>query len=127
MIVLMSGCKKSIEKIAEDLVIKAMTDGQWKVTNFVNNGTNITTDFTNYKFQYYENRTVDAINNGTIEKTGTWNGNATTMTTSANFTSPAYPLNLINGEWHIVRNSWTYIEVTQTIGPDTKIMRIDKL
>ena len=127
MIVLMSGCKKSIEKIAEDLVIKAMTDGQWKVTNFVNNGTNITADFTNYKFQYYENRTVDAINNGTVEKTGTWNGNATAMTTSANFISPAYPLNLINGEWHIVRNSWTYIEVTQTIGPDTKIMRIDKL
>ena len=127
MIVLMSGCKKSIEKIAEDLVIKAMTDGQWRVTNFVNNGTNITADFTNYKFQYYENRTVDAINNGTVEKTGTWNGNATAMTTSANFIAPAYPLNLINGEWHIVRNSWTYIEVTQTIGPDTKIMRLDKL
>ena len=127
MIVLMSGCKKSIEKIAEDLVIKAMTDGQWKVTNFVNNGTNITADFTNYKFQYYENRTVDAINNGTVEKTGTWNGDATAMTTSANFISAAYPLNLINGVWHIVRNSWTYIEVTQTVGPDTKIMRIDKL
>lgn len=126
-IVLLAGCKKTAEKIAEDLVIKAMTDGQWKVSNFVNNGANITADFTNYKFQYYENRTVDAINNGIVEKTGTWNGNATTMTTSANFSSPAYPLNLINGEWRIVRNSWTYIEVTQTIGLDTKIMRLDKL
>ena len=126
-IVLLTGCKKTVEKIAEDLVIKAMTDGQWKVSNFVNNGANITADFTNYKFQYYENRTVDAINNGIVEKTGTWNGNATTMTTSANFSSPAYPLNLINGEWRIVRNSWTYIEVTQTIGLDTKIMRLDKL
>ena len=36
-IVLLAGCKKTAEKIAEDLVIKAMTDGQWKVSNFVNN------------------------------------------------------------------------------------------
>jgi len=30
-----TGCKKTIEQIQEDLVIKAMTDGQWKITNFV--------------------------------------------------------------------------------------------
>src|SRR5436190_3609292 len=111
---LLGGCKKTAEHIAQDLVIKAMTDGQWHITNFVNNGTNITTDFTNYKFQYYSNKTVDAINNGVVEKTGNWDGNATLMTTYANFVSPAYPLNLINGTWHIDRNSWTYVEATQT-------------
>lgn len=126
-LILLTGCQKTKENIAEDLVIKAMTDGQWKVSNFVNNGTNITADFTNYKFQYYANRTVDAINNGTVEKTGTWNGDATNMTTYANFVSPAYPLNLINGTWHIDRNSWTYVEATQTIGSETKTMRLDKL
>jgi hypothetical protein len=126
-ILLFSGCKKKAEQIAEDLVMKAMTDGQWHITNFVNNGTNITTDFTNYKFQYYSNRTVDAINNGTVEKTGTWNGDATAMTTYANFVSPAYPLNLINGTWHIDRNSWTYVEATQTVGSETRVMRLDKL
>lgn len=127
LIFLLAGCKKALENKAEDLVIKALTDGQWHITNFVNNGTNITADFANYKFQYYSNKTVDAIKNGTVEKTGTWDGDATAMTTYANFIAPAYPLNLINGTWHIDRNSWTYVEATQTIGTETKMMRLDKL
>ncbi len=123
----LGGCKKSVtQSIQEDLVIKAMTDGQWKVTNFINNGTNISADFATYKFKYYSNKTVDAINSGTIEKTGTWDGNSSNMTTSANFTGAIYPLNLINGNWLITRNSWIYVEASQTNGSDVKTMRLDK-
>lgn len=124
---MLSGCKKKVEKIQEDLVIKAMTDGEWKITSFSLNTNIITTDFANYKFKYYANKTVDAIKNGMVEQTGTWDGNASSMTTSANFSSPPYPLTLINGSWHITKNSWTYVEATQTIGSDTKLMRLDKL
>lgn len=124
---LISSCKKAIENTAEDLVLKAMTDGQWGITSFTQNGTNITADFASYRFKYYSNKTVDAINNGTVEKTGTWDGNASTMTTSANFTNAAHPLILINGNWHIDRNSWTYVEASQSNGTDTKTMRLDKL
>ena len=126
MISLLAGCKKTIDNIQEDLVIKAMIDGQWKVTNFTHNGSNITTDFTTYKFKYYSNKTVDAINNGTVEKTGNWDGNASAMTTSANFANAAYPLSLINGSWHIDNNSWTYVIASQLIGSETKTMRLDK-
>lgn len=122
----MTSCKKTIEQIQEDLVIKAMTDGQWKITNFVYNGNNITSDFDNYRFKYYSNKTVDAINNGTVEKTGNWDGNSSNMTTWANFTGAVHPLVLINGNWQITRNSWTYVEASQTVGSDTKIMRLDK-
>jgi hypothetical protein len=121
-----TGCKKAIENKQEDLVIKAMTDGQWIVTNFVLNSVNITPDFASYKFKYYENKTVDAIKNGTVEKTGQWDGNSSNNTTWANFTGVIYPLSLINGTWHIDRNSWTYVEASQTSGSDTKIMRLDK-
>lgn len=125
-LVLMTGsCKKAIQNAQEDLVIKAMTDGQWKVTSFTLNGNNITADFTNYRFKYYSDKTVDAINNGSLEKKGNWDGDATSMTTSANFTSPVYPLNLINGSWKITRNSWTYVEAYQN-GTDSKTMRLDK-
>lgn len=124
--VFLSGCKKTIEKIQEDLVVKAMVDGQWAVTSFQLNGTDITADFANYRFKYYSNKTVDAINNGVVEKTGTWDGNASAMTTWANFTSPAYPLSLINGSWHIDNNSWTFVVATQSNGTDTKTMRLDK-
>ncbi|MBL7732009.1 MAG: hypothetical protein JNM88_12585 [Chitinophagaceae bacterium] len=122
-----SSCKKTVENIQEDLVIKAMTDGYWGVTSFTHNGTDITASFATYKFKYYSNKTVDALNNNVVEKTGTWDGDANTMTTSANFSSPAYPLSLINGNWQITRNSWTYVEATQTSGSDTKVMRLDKL
>ncbi len=127
LVVLLSNCKKTVEKIQEDLVVKAMTDGQWAVTSFTENGTNITSSFTGYKFQYYSNKTVDAIKNGTVEKTGTWDGDAATMTTWANFTNATSPLSLINGSWHIDRSSWTYVEATQTVGSTTKTMRLDKI
>jgi hypothetical protein len=120
-------CKKTVENIKEDLVIKAMVDGQWGVTNFSLNGTDITSDFSAYKFKYYNNpKNVDAIKNGTVEKTGTWDGDAASMTTYANFTSPPYPLTLINGSWHITRSGWTYVEATQTENGNTKMMRLDK-
>ena len=126
MSVFLTGCKKAVENAQEDLVILAMTDGQWGVTSFIQNGNNITTDFASYKFKYYSNKTVDAIKNGITEETGTWDGNATTMTTSANFNAPPYPLNLINGSWHIDRNSWTYVEATQVVGTEIRTMRLDK-
>lgn len=122
----LTSCKKTIENIQQDLVIQAMTDGQWKITNFVYNGSNISADFTNYRFKYYSNKTVDAINNGSVEKTGNWDGNASAMTTWASFTGAVYPLSLINGNWNITRNSWTYVEATQNSGSETKIMRLDK-
>jgi hypothetical protein len=126
-LIVFSGCKKAIENKQEDLIIKAMTDGQWAVTSFVQNGSDITINFTGYKFQYYSNKTVDAIKNGTVEKTGTWDGEASTMTTWANFTNAIAPLNLINGSWHIDNNSWTFVVATQTTGGVTKTMRLDKL
>ena len=127
LLLLFSSCKKAIEKAKEDAIIKAMTDGQWKVTNFVQNGTDITTNFSTYKFQYYSNKTVDAINNGAVEKTGNWDGDASSMTTWASFTNATTPLSLINGSWHIDNSSWTYVVATQATAGETKTMRLDKL
>jgi hypothetical protein len=123
---LLTGCKKTIENAQEDIIIKAMTDGQWVITSFTHNGVNITSDFSAYKFQYYSNKTVDAINNGTVEKTGTWDGNASTLSIAANFTNANYPLSLINGSWHIDNNSWTFVEASQNAGTETKTLRLEK-
>lgn len=127
LVILSAGCKKTVEKAQEDLIIKAMTNGQWGITSFINNGTDITTDFSSYKFQYHSNKTVDAIKNGTTEKTGSWDGDASAMTISAEFSSAVNPLLLINGNWHIDDNSWTYVKASQTVGGTTKLMRLDKL
>jgi len=124
--ILLGSCDKAVEKIGEDLVIKAMTDGQWKVTKFTQNSTDITASFSGYKFQYYSNKTVDAILNGTTERTGVWDGNASTMTTSANFAGAPNPISLINGTWNITDSGWTYVEAKQTNGTEVKTLRLDK-
>ncbi len=126
-VILLSSCEKAKEKIGADLVIQAMTDGQWVITRFTQSGTNITSNFSGYKFQYYANKTVDAIKNGATERTGNWDGNATAMTTWADFPGAPNPIILINGTWNITNNSWTFVEATQTIGVETKTLRLDKL
>ena len=115
-----------IESIQEDLIVKALTDGQWAVTSFTLNNADITADFAGYRFKYYSNKTVDAIKNGVLEKTGTYDGNASARTTSANFPSATYPLTLINGTWNIVDNSFTFVIATQTSGGNSKTLRLDK-
>lgn len=127
LVTIFCSCEKTAEKIGEDLVMKAMTDGQWKITKFIQNGTDITTSFSGYKFQYYSNKTVDAILNGTTERSGNWDGNAAAMTTYANFPGAPNPISLINGTWNITNNGWTYVEATQTNGAETKTLRLDKL
>jgi hypothetical protein len=104
-----------------------MTNGQWKVSKFTQNSTNITSDFSGYTFQYYSNKTVDAIKNGSRERTGSWNVNDAVMTTSANFPGAPIPISLINGTWKITKNSWTFVEATQTNGLEIKTLRLDKL
>ena len=123
----LGGCKKAIDKLKENAVISAMTDGQWVITSFVNNGTVITPDFSTYKFQFYSNQTVDAINNGVVEKTGTWDGNASAMTITANFSNSGASLTLINGIWHIDNNSWTFVVASQNSNNELRTLRLEKL
>ncbi len=125
-LILLTGCKKAIEKKAEDAILKAMTDGQWAVTSFTTNGTDITSDFSAYKFQYFDNYTVNAIKTGVVEKTGTWQGDVNTMSISADFPNTLNPLLLLNGTWHITDNSWTYVRATMSVGSEVRTLRLDK-
>jgi len=119
------GCKKGSE-IQEDLVILAMTTGQWKMTSFSEGGVDRTPDYAAYRFKYYSNNTVDAIKNGSVERSGTWNGSASTMTIMAEFANAPQPIAAINGTWNITRNGWTFVEANQTQNGIQKTLRLDK-
>jgi hypothetical protein len=122
-LVLLAGC---IKKKQEDLVVNAMVEGQWKVTKFIKGSSEITPDFATYKFQFKTNFTVDAINNGTVEKTGSWNADATSQTITSNFTNTGPPLTLLNGTWQITNNSWTWVEATQSLNGELYSLRLEK-
>jgi hypothetical protein len=123
---LLTSCKKAIESAKEDLVISAMTDGQWRVTKFIKGATNRTADFTPYKFQFKKDNTVDAINNAATESTGSWNADAATRTISSSFTSANATISLLNGTWQITNTSWTFVEATQSANGETLSLRLDK-
>jgi len=120
-------CKKIVENAAQNAILNAMTDGEWVITSFTTNGTDITSDFALYKFRYHRDYTVDAFKNGSIENTGTWQADANAMNITGNFPNAINPLLLINGTWHITDNSWTYVKATMTIGSETRTLRLDKL
>ena len=125
-VVFLVGCQKLKEQIQEDLIIRAITDGVWRITSLTKGGTDQTADYTNYRFQFYMSYTLDAINNGTVEKKGNWQADVPARTVSISFANTSPLLMLLNGSWQITRNSWTFVEATQTVNGEIMTLRIDK-
>lgn len=124
-ILFFAGCNK--EEMAKDAVVNAMTTGFWKVTSFQNGSTNVTTDFSTYKFRFKENLTVDAINNSTVEKTGNWAADPGAKTITSTFTDANVTISLLNGTWQITNNDWTFVEANQMVNGELRKLRLDKL
>jgi len=120
-------CACSKEQIMKNAVIDAMTSGQWKVVNFKNDNSDVTTDFAPYTFQFKQNLTVDAINNSSVEKTGTWTADANAKTISSTFTNANSTISLLNGTWQITDNSWDYVVASQSINGTLRSLRLEKL
>lgn len=124
---LTTGCKKAIESVQENLVIKAMTDGTWKVTRFKQDTADVTASFAPYRFQFRSDNTVEALANNAVESKGTWNADPTAKTIASTFNSNAgATIQLLNGTWNITNNSWTFVEATQTVNNEIRTLRIDK-
>jgi hypothetical protein len=121
------GCsKEKKQQHEENLLVQAMVNGQWKVTGFNKGGTDITGDFAVYKFQFKSDLTVDAINNGSVEKTGTWNGDVAAQTITSNFTNASPALTLLNGTWTISNTTLTSVQANQTVSGELRTLRLDK-
>lgn len=130
LLLMLTGCKKLIqqtqEQIAEDIIVNAMTDGQWVVTVY-DDGTDYLTEFTGYRFQFKSNRTVDAIKNGTTESTGSWQGDGYKREISADYPASATStLQRLDGLWKIVNNNWTWVKATQTINGKLTTLELRK-
>jgi len=125
-VLLFSGCKEAIEEKKENMILDAMTDGQWKVSNYTKGPTNETASFTSYAFQFYKDRTVDALKSSTFDKRGTWQENANALTIQATFSNASEPLVLLNGTWQITRTSWTSVDAYQDVNGERRVLRLDK-
>lgn len=116
-------CKKAIEKKKEQIIIAAVTNGRWVVSQFNNNGTDITTTFAGYEFQFYEAGTVDAFWSAN-KNTGTWVGDVNALTITANFTAANDTLQQLNEVWKITDSDWDYVRANGANG--TKLLYLKK-
>lgn len=119
-------CQKTYENAVEEAVISAITTGAWKVSDYSKGGNSLTASFSEYRFIFQNNRTVDAIRHNTVEATGAWEESAAAKTITAQFTNTGEPLALLNGTWNITKNSWTYVEATRTENGEVRKLRLDK-
>jgi hypothetical protein len=122
--ILFGACSK--EEIQNGAVINAMTSGFWRVVSFKEDTTVLTTNFTPYKFQFKVNLTVDAINGGSVETSGSWNANTTAETITSQFPNGNTTVKLLNGTWKITNNSWDFVEATQTVNGNVRMLRLEK-
>jgi len=119
-------CKKTIEKAQENAVLDAVTSGYWTVTKYIKGSSDVTGDFTGYKFQFKKNNTVDALRNQVFEHAGQWQANAADRTINAHFSNAPLPLTYLNGLWTITSSTWTSVDATQTINGENCRLLLNK-
>lgn len=123
---LATGCRKKVEVTQENLLVKLIADGQWTVTKYTKGSVDVSADFSPYRFQFKTDYTVDAINNGAVEATGTWNGSIVTRTIISNFPNPNPILSLLNGTWLVTDSGFDYVEATQPVNNESCFLRLVK-
>ena len=128
LLVSLTNCKKIKEDITEKKVLDFITDGRWRVTEFSKNSISYTGDFTGFEFQFKTNNYVDAIKNGTVQKTGTWLGDATNLTITAAFPSDtAHPLPFLNGVWKLVDGGDNFTKATRSENGELSTLTLEKV
>jgi hypothetical protein len=118
-------CKKLIQQQEKSAAINIITNGQWYVQIYTNNGTDITSSFSGFLFQFKQDGTVVGIN-GTTSVTGTWAADIVNYTITSNFPNAANPLNKLNGVWKITDSSVDYVVANATINDSTENLRLQK-
>src|SRR5688572_12530823 len=113
-------CKKAIEKKAQDMIMDAITNGEWIVEQYLEGSNNISNQFLNYSFRFYKDGTVT----GTISSTttsGTWVGNPTDYTIKSEFPSASDPLKKLNGLWKIKDSYWDFVKADMVTASGTNV------
>jgi hypothetical protein len=118
-------CKKALEKKAENMIMDAITNGEWIVEQYIEGGNNISSQFLNYSFKFNSNGTVTGTINSTSTN-GTWAANATDYTITADFPSAGDPLKKLNGLWKIKDSYWDYVKAEMTTPSGTNVLTLRK-
>ncbi|NCT18878.1 MAG: hypothetical protein GW771_11660 [Flavobacteriia bacterium] len=101
----------------------AIIQGTWKITRFIEDGVNQTSNFNGFNFTFNTNGTVLATN-GSTSINGTWSTNVSSSGTPKfvlNFNISNGPFDEISEDWNIESVSSTLIDLKHVSGGDGSI------
>lgn len=119
-------CKKAIENKQRDMLIDAITNGEWKVHQYVEASIDITNQFYGYTFKFEEQGTVQARYVGSPIADGTWVGDVNNYTINSNFPSATDPITKLNGLWKLTDSYWDYVEAEMVTPAGKNILHLIK-
>jgi hypothetical protein len=123
---LLSGsCKKYVQQQEQNALVAMITNGSWIVTRYIENGTDISSSFSGYVFQFSTNGTVAGTNGSTVVN-GTWSGDINTKTITSNFPSAGDPVDKLNAVWKITDSYPDSVAANTTINSTTNILNLHK-
>ena len=114
------GCSKYS---SPNKVKRIITEGTWKVAYLYINGSDLTSDYNPYAFNFQEDNNIIVVGDPTID--GTWttdvNKNPTTLELQL---TPFVPFNRLNADWTItlLKNDRLEAEVQTDSGKDLIIL-----
>lgn len=99
-------CKKFIQQQEQNYIVDLVTNGQWRITGYMDHQTNNITDtFAGYAFQFNKDNTLYSVWNGQ-QTQGTWAVDISKKSITSNFPTASYPITLLNHTW-IITDSYT--------------------
>lgn len=104
-----TSCQKLIDKQKEKIAMDIITNGDWYVEQYVQDSTNVTSDFLNYLFRFHEDRTVTGTL-GTEVFNGTWEEHISELSISSEFPTAPDPVRKLNGKWRIKDSSKEFVK-----------------
>jgi hypothetical protein len=120
-----SSCKKLVHQEEENVILNIMTNGQWYVTNYTQNDTDITNTFSGYSFQFRTNGTVSGIIGG-VSTNGTWSANISSHSITSNFPTAGDPLDKLNAIWTITDSYPDSVSANAVINTATNYLSLKK-
>lgn len=101
-----------------------VTDGTWRITNFIDSGQDETSDFSGYNFTFSSNGDLSATN-GTTTENGNWSVTSSSSSSSSssdidfniNFNVPdTHDFDDLNDDWDVVSHTSTRIVLIDVSG-----------
>lgn len=116
----------SCKKVTTKKIDKTITDGQWRVELFSEDGFNETNYFSGYVFDFNENNTVSAVN-GSITVIGTWSTSKSFSDDDSKHShlnlsfSSTHNFDELTDDWHVISLSDSKIELKDVSGGDGSV------